>query len=71
MGRLEGRTALVTGASRGIGRAIAIQLSRLGAKLVLMGRDQARLEETAKMLATGEAELVSLDLKNPASIAGV
>ena len=41
---LEGRTVLVTGASSGIGRATAIECSRMGAKVLLTARDKARLE---------------------------
>ena len=47
---LEGRTVLVTGASSGIGRETAALLSRLGARLVLAGRDEGRLAETLAML---------------------
>ncbi len=43
---LEGKTALVTGASRGIGRAVAIELAHHGAHLVLQGRVAGALEET-------------------------
>lgn len=43
---LEGKKVLVTGASSGIGRAVAIYASRLGADLIMTGRDSSRLEET-------------------------
>lgn len=47
---LSGQTALVTGASRGIGRTIAQSLARAGAAVVLMGRDQSSLERLAQEL---------------------
>lgn len=47
---LSGRTILVTGASSGIGRQTAIQLSQLGARIVLVGRSPERLQETAERL---------------------
>ena len=43
---LTGKTVFVTGASSGIGRSTAIECSRLGAKLIINGRDEQRLRET-------------------------
>lgn len=47
---LEGKTVLVTGASSGIGRATAIECSRLGAKVVITARHEERLQETMSAL---------------------
>jgi len=49
---LSGKTALVTGGSQGIGRAIAFGLGGEGAKVAICARDKARLEETAKEIQT-------------------
>jgi len=64
MSLLTGRVALVTGASRGIGAATAIELARRGAHLVLVARTQGGLEETddAIRAAGGSATLLPLDL---------
>jgi NAD(P)-dependent dehydrogenase (short-subunit alcohol dehydrogenase family) len=61
---LAGRVALVTGASRGIGAATAIELARLGAQLVITARTQGGLEETDDAIrAVGvPASLLPLDL---------
>ena len=62
---LSGRVALVTGASRGIGAAVAVELGRLGAHCVLIARSQGGLEETddAILAAGGErATLLPFDL---------
>lgn len=48
---LEGKTVLVTGASSGIGKATAIACSRLGAHVIVSGRNSERLQETFSELA--------------------
>ncbi|MDE2363923.1 MAG: SDR family NAD(P)-dependent oxidoreductase [Hyphomicrobiales bacterium] len=61
---LSGRIALVTGASRGIGRAVALELARAGAHVVALARTQGALEELDDEIrkAGGEATLVPCDL---------
>jgi len=59
---LEGKTILVTGASSGIGRSTAVECSKLGASLVITGRNQERLNETLSQLK-GEGHLsIATDL---------
>lgn len=65
----SGRRLVVTGASSGIGRAIAVELGRRGAHLVLMGRDAQRLEETARLTSGVEVDVLALDLREAAAAA--
>ena len=59
--------ALLTGASRGIGRAIALELAGLGFDLALVGRDQTSLEETASLIPGTRVSLITADLSDPGS----
>ncbi|MDA8250946.1 MAG: SDR family NAD(P)-dependent oxidoreductase [Rhodospirillales bacterium] len=70
MTALAGRIALVTGASRGIGRAVAVELARRGAQVVITARSQGGLEETddAIRAAGGSATLLPLDLMDGAAL---
>ena len=72
MKELENKTAFVTGAGRGIGRAISMALANEGAQLILAGRDMRALNETAGLIAelkTGLSPLVCyLDLLDLATI---
>jgi len=69
---LENKVALVTGASRGIGRVISLALAKEGAQLILAGRDLAALNETACLIAqlkAGPSPLVSrMDLLDVSTI---
>jgi NAD(P)-dependent dehydrogenase (short-subunit alcohol dehydrogenase family) len=65
---LEGKSILVTGASSGIGRGIAIECSKMGARLVLNGRNQERLNQTLSQLEGGEHVVIAADLSNQEGI---
>ncbi len=64
---LDGRTVVITGATSGIGRAAAAELSRAGARVVMAVRDTRRGEQVAAGMA-GDAEVRRLDLTDLASV---
>ena len=64
--KLDGKTILITGASSGIGKQTAIECSRLGAKVVITGRDETRLKQTLgelKPIESGHQQIIA-DLLN-------
>jgi NAD(P)-dependent dehydrogenase (short-subunit alcohol dehydrogenase family) len=67
---LEGQTALVTGATAGLGRAIALQLARDGAEVIVHGRNPERGAETVKAIEAegGKARFAAADLSEPADL---
>jgi 3-oxoacyl-[acyl-carrier protein] reductase len=69
---LKGKSAIVTGGSRGIGRAIAVEFARQGADVALIGRDAAALTETAQLCAGARpgavAEIYTADVTDQAAI---
>jgi len=70
MGLLDGKVSVVTGASRGIGRAIAAALAAEGAHVVLGARDAARLAEAVREIEGrgGRAEALALDVADRGSV---
>ena len=70
MFRLDGKTALVTGASQGIGRAVAALLAKQGARVVVAARSVDKLEALAQEIAAagGQAHPLALDLSHPADV---
>ena len=64
---LEHKTAVITGASRGLGRAIAIGLAQAGANVILLGRNQAALEQTAAEIGP-KARAVVCDVTDHAQL---
>lgn len=66
---LEGKTVLVTGASSGIGQATAIECSKMGAKVVITGRNIERLKETFDQLEGEGHILIAADLNEETEIA--
>ena len=73
MKTLHDRLAVITGASRGIGKAIALELGREGAALALVGRDEKRLKDTASEAAQlgAESHVFVIDLTQEAQVRGM
>ncbi len=67
---LKEQVALVTGAGRGIGRAIALELARLGADVALLSRTQVQLEEVAGLIAAmgGKSSVHTADVTDPSAV---
>jgi len=71
--RLDGRVAVVTGASKGLGEAIALALAGAGARLALVARDAGQLEQAAAALRQGgaEAEPFAADVRDESQVAAL
>ena len=59
---LEGKTILVTGASSGIGQGIAVTCSKMGAKVIINGRNTIKLQETSSLMESDSAIMMAGDL---------
>lgn len=67
---LSGKSILVTGASSGIGRAIAIECAKMGAAVILTARNENRLKETLSLMDNSQAKhtIISIDLSSESQI---
>ena len=68
--KLKGKVALITGASRGLGRASAVEMAREGARLVILGRTAPDIEATSRMVAEVGGQVLSLqgDISRPKDV---
>jgi len=71
--RLDGQVAVITGSSRGIGRATALLMARLGAKVVVSSRKAGACEEVAAEIAAegGEAAVIPCNVSDKAEVAAL
>ena len=70
-GSMAGKTVLVTGASGGIGKATALGLAAMGARLAITGRDRDRVEDTAREIRAvgdGQVDVFIADLSSQAEV---
>lgn len=65
---LEGKSILITGASSGIGRSIAVECSRIGADTILIGRNEERLKETISLLNPGNHSYYVCDITDDSQV---
>ena len=70
MHSLRGKTAIITGASRGLGQRVALRLAQHGASVVLVARTESALKETKELIAPSDVrvEAVQADVANPESV---
>ena len=68
---LGGKTLLVTGASSGIGRCVAVECAKMGAKLVINGRNQERLNQTLEMLDGTGHQAIAADLTDHEAVSAM
>ncbi|ODN41031.1 SDR family NAD(P)-dependent oxidoreductase [Piscirickettsia litoralis] len=71
---LQGKTALITGASSGIGEAVAVALAELGANLILVARRLDRLNELADRISTGHSvnvTVIQLDIRDSSTVSSL
>lgn len=73
LGELSGQVAVVTGAARGIGRAVAARLAQMGATMLLVARSREQLEQVQSEIAAGggSSDPMPCDLRHPAAVAAL
>jgi citronellol/citronellal dehydrogenase len=67
-GLLEGQVAIVSGGGTGLGRASALELARLGARVVVCGRRREPLDETVELAEGGRCEAVECDIREESQV---
>lgn len=68
---LAGKQILVTGASSGIGRGIALACAKMGASVILNGRNEARLQEVLGQMPEGEHQILAADLSDREAVSAM
>ena len=68
---LEGKTILVTGASSGIGRGVAVTCSKMGATVIINGRNVSKLQETLTLMEADESQMMPADLTDETALSSL